>query len=436
MTSYKEYAGISVADFSSSPNRLEQLNYSQLQDIAKIEDNAFYLLDLDKVTLNYHTLRTSFTPLYESCQVAYSFKTNYTPALCKHLKELGCFAEVVSQMEYEIATKEVGYPPSQVIVNGPVHNLQFVEAVLLDGACFNVDAWYLLDMVKSICERYGERQFKIGIRLSYPIAEGGYSRFGIESDEANFDKLRQWQNTVKNCDIIGFHSHYSNSSRSLSSFESRIKGLAKASWTFFEHRYPNFINVGGGFFGQMPTSLAAQYENGTVSIEQYAEVICSVMNTQYPPSQSSTPPLLLLEPGTALVANCMVFVAPVLEVKKCGGRTLVLINGSNHNVNHKWQGETLPIQIIRCPNNGPLNDVNEVFDIVGNTCIEKDVICTDVQGGVQAGDFIVFQYMGGYSNVLKQPFIHPCQGIYAWQQQTLIQIKKSGDMRSVLYDYQ
>ncbi|CAM4027897.1 hypothetical protein [Pseudoalteromonas byunsanensis] len=436
MQTYKEYTDIHVPSFEKSVERLQCLSHAQLKELADIAQDAYYLLDLNKVSDNYHKFRNSFAEQYEACQIAYSFKTNYTPALCHHLKALGCFAEVVSKMEYDMATKVVGYHPSQVVVNGPVHSQQFVETVMIEGALFNADAWYLLAMVEKVCKRYPQRQFRIGVRITYPIAQGGESRFGITCDNANMSKLVNWQKSLKNCQIVGFHSHYSNSSRSIVSFSSRISGLLSASKTFFKSTSPHFINAGGGFFGEMPDSLARQYGQSVATFEQYADVICSPIRAQYGLKEGESQPLLLLEPGTALVSNAMVFVAQVLEVKRRAGRALALINGSNHNVNHKWQGETLPVQIIPKPGSRSTTNLSETFDLVGNTCIEKDVICQGVRGSVQAGDFVVFQYMGGYSNVLKQPFIHPCQGIYAWQDQRLIRIKKTGDMHSVLHDYE
>jgi hypothetical protein len=72
---------------------------------------------------------------------------------------------------------------------------------------------------------------------------------------------------------------------------------------------------------------------------------------------------------------------------------------------------------------------------VGNTCIEKDVLCHDVTGMIEAGDYVVFQYMGGYSNVLKQPFIHPCQPIWARQDGRLTLVKRQETAADILATY-
>lgn len=411
---------------------LSKLNYQYIHHIEQFGPKAFYVLDLDKLINNYRQLLSEFSSQYSSVQIAYSFKTNYAPMICSTLKSLGCWAEVVSAMEYDIATKTVGYDPSQIIVNGPIHEYDFIEKVLLEGALINADAWYLLENISSICQKYPHKKFRIGIRLTHDIEEGGFTRFGIDSSDENIKRLQKWQDNHKNCQISGFHSHFSNSSRSLTSFKSRINGLIHASQQFFKDDTPQFINIGGGFFGEMPNSLAQQFGNDLPDFEDYAKQVCQPVNATYDENK----PRLFLEPGTALIANAMVFICQVYEVKKAADKTIALVNGSNHNVNHKWQGEALPIQIIRKNQHKRRNDDKSAyFDVVGNTCIEKDVLCHDVTGTIAVGDYIVFEYMGGYTNVLKQPFINPCQPIYAIKGDELLTVKRQENVTDILQTY-
>jgi len=416
------------------------LSHSQLAAIEQQEGaSAFYFLDLEKLKQNYHALNAAFKAEYPHCQVAYSFKTNYAPKLCQTLRQLGCWAEVVSAMEYDIARNRVGYPASQIIVNGPLHEPEFVERALLDGALFNIDAWYLLEHVKDLCARYPERHFRIGVRLRYAVDEGGFSRFGILSSESNLQRLAQWQQSVSNCDIVGFHSHFSNSSRSLVCFRSRILGLLNATQRFFGDQCPHFINIGGGFFGEMPSELADQFsqpDRPTLpSFNDYARCVAHPLNQSYAIADNVS---LLLEPGTALVANAMVFVCKVYEVNNIDGKTVALVNGSNHNINHKWQGEALPLQLVKSQASTAkaCADQTSTFDIAANTCIEKDILRVDVNGAINAGDYIIFQYMGAYTNVLKQPFIHPCQAIYAYENDELITVKRQETAKDILASYE
>ena len=64
---------------------------------------AFYLLDSAQFRKNFTELKAAFNDIYPNWNIAYSYKTNYTPKLCKIVNELGGYAEVVSEMELEIA---------------------------------------------------------------------------------------------------------------------------------------------------------------------------------------------------------------------------------------------------------------------------------------------------------------------------------------------
>lgn len=415
-----------------APAAVDSPTFDEIAALARLGSPSFYLLDLDRLARSYRLFRDAFAAEYDHVQLAYSLKTNYLPAVCRLLKSLGCWAEVVSAMEYEIATDRAGFEPAHVIVNGPLHESDFLERALLEGAFLNLDSWYLFDRVANICRNYQQRNFRIGVRFTYKIAEGGISRFGIESSEENLARLRRWQAEVSNCRIVGVHSHFSDSSRSLTSFGSRARGLFEAADRLLGTEGPELFNIGGGFLGRMPLSLARQFGENLPNFRDYAATVAGELRRHY---FEGPTPLLIAEPGTALIADAMVFVCPVYEVKRSFGKTFALVGGSNHNINHHWQGKSLPIEIVRSGNRAEPADSDTHFDIVGNTCIEKDVLCHDVAGTIAAGDYVIFRYVGGYSNVLKQPFIHPCQPIYARQDGQIIQVKQQETTNDILATY-
>ena len=57
---------------------------------------------------NYEHLCRAMREYYPNYNPGYSYKTNYTPHICKLVKRLGGFAEVVSDMEYSVA-RAIGY---------------------------------------------------------------------------------------------------------------------------------------------------------------------------------------------------------------------------------------------------------------------------------------------------------------------------------------
>ena len=51
--------------------------------------NGFYYFNKDELKINYDNLFNAFSSKFEKFSIAYSFKTNYTPLLCKILKSKG-----------------------------------------------------------------------------------------------------------------------------------------------------------------------------------------------------------------------------------------------------------------------------------------------------------------------------------------------------------
>ena len=406
------------------------LELPEIQEISNQSKGSFYFLDFDVIENNFQELWTVFKDYYPNTQLAYSFKTNYAPKICALVKTLGGWAEVVSEMEYDMAL-QIGFPAENIIVNGPLHSAAFIERCLLDRAWVNLDSWYLLEAVTAICKKHPEHQFHLGIRLTFNIREAGFSRFGIEAIDENMKRLKDWEANLHNCKIIGFHSHFSNSSRSLDSFTDRLDQMVKWTNRHFGNELPEFVNIGGGFLGKMPDSLSAQFKGNTPDYLDYAKVVAKRLKESY---KDENAPILFLEPGTAVVADAMDFICKVHEVKKIEDQYYAVVDGSNHNINHKWGNEELPIKIYRA--NSAQDPSISNFKIVGNTCIEKDVMRKQVDGSIAIGDFIAFQYTGAYTNVLKQPFIHPCQPIFGRQKGKFSVVKRQEKMEDILATYQ
>ena len=60
------------------------------------------MLDSKQFRQNFAELKAEFSKIYPDFNIAYSYKTNYTPKLCRIVNELGGFAEVVLDMEMKM----------------------------------------------------------------------------------------------------------------------------------------------------------------------------------------------------------------------------------------------------------------------------------------------------------------------------------------------
>ena len=84
---------------------MEQINYKLLSELDQKFGSPFYIMNPERYKSNINEFLNAFKQRYEKVIAGYSFKTNYVPALCQIAKNEGCYAEVVSEMEYELACK-------------------------------------------------------------------------------------------------------------------------------------------------------------------------------------------------------------------------------------------------------------------------------------------------------------------------------------------
>ena len=129
------------------------LNNEVLENMSKTLGDAFYLLDSSKFSNNFEELLSEFTAIYPKTNIGYSYKTNYTPRLCKLVNDMGGYAEVVSEMEYDLAIK-IGVDPKMIIVNGPYKTERALEKFVLGESIVNLDSYVEVELLKEIAKNH------------------------------------------------------------------------------------------------------------------------------------------------------------------------------------------------------------------------------------------------------------------------------------------
>ena len=133
---------------------MEQINYKLLSELDQKFGSPFYIMDPERYKSNINEFLNAFKQRYEKVIAGYSFKTNYVPALCQIAKTEGCYAEVVSEMEYELACK-FGF--EKIIFNGPIKRPAVFRKALEHGAIINLDSEYEVEMVCSYAKEHPEK---------------------------------------------------------------------------------------------------------------------------------------------------------------------------------------------------------------------------------------------------------------------------------------
>lgn len=375
------------------------LNIDLLKELSKIAGDSFYIFDSAKFINNYNNFINAFKTYYENTIVSYSYKTNYIPAIVKLANSLGAYAEVVSEMEYDLAIK-IGVNPEKIIVNGPYKTYDAYKKYLLNGSLVNIDSKYEIDIIKKISNEYKDKYLKIGIRCNF-IANPEYtSRFGIDIQKDNFLSIYNELKSIKNVKFCSLHSHFPD--RDLKFYRNRAITMIKIAKEII-NEIPDFIDIGGGFYGNMPEELFKQFNiNYLPSYDDYAKEVAESFKENF--LNDNKKPTLILEPGTAIVADTMFFVSKVIDIKKVQDKFIANLSGSKFNLGFLSKTVNLPIKIVSIKNN---QNYYEDIDFAGYTCIESDYLYKNFRGNLNIGDYVVFSNVGSYSIVFKPPFILP-----------------------------
>ncbi len=372
-----------------------EINKKIIKELQAEFGEAFYLLDSVQFRKNYTELKAAFNDIYPNWNIAYSYKTNYTPKLCKIVNELGGYAEVVSEMELEIA-KRVGCKMDRVIWNGPIKNVPIMEQFLLDGGTVNIDSKEELEQVKDIHARHADKLIHVGIRCNYDVNDGVVSRFGFDIDGEEFMEAVRFAITTDNVKFINFQCHFAK--RQIAYWPARAKGMVDLIDRL--GIIPERIDIGGGLFGKMADSLRVQFSCEIPDYETYAKAAAQVFADYF--ADKNVKPELLIEPGSAVVGDCMKFVGTVKTIKNVRGKWIATVLGSQKNIS--MTGINPPMEVIAM---GGEQKKYKDLDFVGFTCIEGDVLYHNYTGKLAHQDVIVISNCGSYSLVMKPPFILP-----------------------------
>ena len=354
-----------------------ELSYNILNDISRSHGDAFYLLDTEQFELNFHELLKAFRKFYPETYIAYSYKTNYTPRLCRMVDDMGGYAEVVSDMELEIA-RRIGVPYSKVHFNGPVKNFEAVREVILGGGIVNLDDYVEVPAITELAAQHTDMTINVGLRCNFQINDGTLSRFGFDVEKKEFSELVAHLNGIGNIRIAGLHCHFAS-------------------------RRGDHVDLGGGLFGKMKNSLKAQFGMHIPTYKEYAQEAAATIAQHFGGCEHQ--PQLFIEPGSALVGDAMRFAARVKSIKDIRGKKIATLMGSIYNINPTLNKKNPPLTVMH-DETLPTSEYADL-DFAGFTCIESDYLYRGYNGPLSLGDFVVFENVGSYSVVLKPPFILP-----------------------------
>ena len=382
----------------------------QINEMYNGVKTPYYVIHKKELDDNLKKLADTLEKHWNNYIIGYSYKTNALPWIIKHFDSLGCYAETVSEDEYNLA-KLVGIEKDKIIYNGPIKTKEtFIEA-LQNNCIVNIDSQreiYWLDEIE-------EEHRTVGIRINFDIEkmcpgqsqcpiDGG--RFGFCYENGEFAKaldiLRK-----KKVKIAGIHFHTSSKSRGLDIYRAIAK-LACRIQKEFELTL-EYIDIGGGFFGGL---------SNKPQFDEYFAMMESILLECFTKEKTK----IIVEPGMAVIGAPISYVTTVVDVKDTEYNRFVVTDGTRTSIDplmtkssyfhsFRLQEETKihPKQII-----------------CGYTCMEQDRLF-EVNNGqtLKIGDQIIYDKVGAYTMCLTPLFIKYFPDVYVEENNKLSLVRKA-----------
>lgn len=368
----------------------------------------YYVIDKTELDFNFLKLKNALEKHWNNFIIGYSYKTNALPWIVKEFDRKGCFAEVVSEDEYELA-KTVGVRKNQVIYNGPIKTKESFLEALISGAIVNIDSQREIEWLNEL----PQGSFNVGVRVNYDIekmcpgqsqcpSDGGRFGFCYENGELKkaIDSIRK-----KGFDVFSLHLHVSSKTRGLDIYDS-ISRLACVLKKEFDLKL-KYIDVGGGFFGGLPTKP---------SFEKYISLISSNLSDVFSPEETT----LVVEPGMALIGACVDYVSTVIDVKDTSYNRFVITDGTRTSIDPLMTKSSYFYELE--------SKNEEIMDkqiICGYTCMEHDrlfVLSNDRK--LSVGDKITYHKVGAYTMCLTPLFIKYFPDVYLRENGALTKVRE------------
>lgn len=409
---------------------MEPISYTLLKGLDEKFGSPFYIMDAEKYRSNVNNFLAAFKKRYEKVNAGYSFKTNYVPALCEIALEEGVMAEVVSEMEYELARK-IGF--EKVIFNGPIKRAVIFEKALEQGAIINLDGEYEVDMICKYAKLNPYAELKVGMRININLTdENGnstiqcglrFGRFGFPTEiiGRNIACLRN-----AGIKIVSLHGHTSTSDRAVLNYKIITQHMLQVCEQY-ELNELEFFDIGGGYFGAAPEGMDL---TGRPTYEDYANcVLDEVLANEW---FNRVQPTIVIEPGSSVVSNVFSYYTKVYQNKKVGKVNFVMVDGTVFDVKPTMHSNNLPHKVYRATE----TEGHYVCDVVGSTCMEKDVLLKEViMPQVEAGDFIQFNGVGAYTICMTPTFINFLAPIMMPVDGTFVQVRRRQTVEDIVGIY-
>lgn len=371
---------------------------TDITKITKLETPCF-VLDKAELERSINGFNDALAENFKKYIIGYSVKTNSLPYCLCFARDLGCYAEVVSHDEYELALL-CGYSKNHIIYNGPMKSKETFLDAIINGAIVNIETKREIDWLKELPK---DKIYNIGIRINVNIfaispedakTNDDISRFGFSYESGELIKAINQINKLNNVNLKGVHVHRTSKTRSISFYKNLLEyacNIIKSAEIKLD-----YIDIGGGYFGIF---------HNVPTFEDYSNVFYEVISKHNLADLS-----IIVEPGNAITASVFSYITTVIDTKKVDDTIIVTTDGSRNDIDPLFSKSNYLKELIY---KKQYSKIATKQLITGATCLEFDKLF-QIENALtlNVGDSIKYNNVGAYTMCLTPLFINYFPRIY------------------------
>ncbi|MEK6263337.1 MAG: diaminopimelate decarboxylase [Clostridium sp.] len=384
-------------DIKDDNNRLSIAGVSA-DDLAKAYGTPLYVMDEQLIQDNCRRFYKSFKASEGQNKIAYAGKAFLTLAMCEIIKNEGLFLDVVSGGELYTAYK-ADFPLEKVYFHGNNKTIdEIYMAVKLGVGTFVVDNLNEIEIVNEAAKEKGIIQ-RIILRITPGIEAHTHdyiktgqidSKFGFTILNNELEGVINTVLSLSNVKLAGLHCHIGSQIFELQPYRDAVgimTSLIKDIKEKFNYDIEE-LDLGGGF--------GVYYNKGDEpkEIEDFCRVIIEETKNKCK-EYGINHPILVIEPGRAIVANAGITLYTVGSIKDIPGvRKYVAVDGGmTDNIRPALYNADYQCVLVSKVSEPCM----EVVTIAGKCCESGDIL---IEGAklpkVTSGDIMAVLSTGAY----------------------------------------
>jgi len=385
---------------------MTNISDTQINVFAEKYGSPLFVVSADSIKKNLKIFQAAFSNNYPKVVIAYSYKVNYLPGILYVIHKQGSWAEVASGFEYGIARK-IGVPGESIVFNGPYKTKEELGKAIAEGALINVDHFDEIEQLEEIASLVG-KTIDIGIRLNMEVGIDQLpDRFGFNLDSGEAEQVVVRCSEKGSLNISGLHVHLTSYIVEAESEDNiPAKGI-KLIWPKDHEAYRKAAEKIVRFANEIREKFGVNIEyldmgGGFPTVDAISPYVDAIVGSIVQGFNKNDLPLLILEPGRAIVSDAVHLITTVVAAKEFpnGQRAVVVDAGINLLPTSYWK-----FQDIECLRNS--DSAFEETIVYGPLCLQTDIISKTELPELSAGDRLLVKNVGAYNIPQSSTFIYP-----------------------------